>query len=382
MSTCTAEFLRLSAGLGDLRCGGSPVITLRNPLSLQSWTMPVIELLMVVGAAVCLIHALRWRRNHGDSSNLLVWFSSIICLLLIEPIAYFPQSFGLQDTMGLTFVHNAFSVQFLYDRLPLYIVAMYPAFSYIAWILVQRTGIFTRFPAIVGATAVAFVFHCLYEVIDTVGVQFRWWVWNETLSTSTPSLGVVPYLNLQAFSIGIPFGLALITLLVGKRPDLSNRTLLLRIGVVSILVWPIQFLFSAPATLIDLAGASIQTGRFIGTWLMIVVAGIVTAVAFIAAYRQRRTDPVLVPGVERDYVALVSVVVYLVAALSFWIAAVPDYLQSSGNHTAGGVPVGSLPYAIITFVLSLVLTAGAYAGTRSRAGRTRVFVKYPRLQQV
>ena len=60
----------------------------------------------------------------------MIWLAGIFCLLLIEPIAYFPQWFGLEEAMGLTFVHNQFSVQFLYDRLPLYIVAMYPFFGY------------------------------------------------------------------------------------------------------------------------------------------------------------------------------------------------------------------------------------------------------------
>ena len=36
------------------------------------------------------------------------------------------------DRWGVTFVHNLFSVQFFYDRMPLYIIAMYPVFGYIS----------------------------------------------------------------------------------------------------------------------------------------------------------------------------------------------------------------------------------------------------------
>jgi hypothetical protein len=228
VDTCTAEYERLTHGLGGLRCDGNPFITLTNPLKLQHWSMPVIEALLVVGAAACLVHALRWRREHSDSSNLVIWIASIFALLMVEPIAYFPQWFGLQDSLGLTFVHNQFSVQFLFDRLPLYIVAMYPAYTYVSYVLIQRTGIFKRHNAIVGATCVAFAFHCLYEVVDTVGVQFRWWVWNQHLPTSVPALGVVPYLNIQAFSLGVPFGLALLTLLLSKRPAPSGGWLVTR----------------------------------------------------------------------------------------------------------------------------------------------------------
>jgi hypothetical protein len=130
--TCTDQFAELASKLGGLRCDGNAVVTLTNPFGLQNWTLPVIELLLIAGAAACLGHAVRWYRSHGDASNVVVWGALVLALLLIEPITYFPQWFGLQDTMGLMFVHGQFSVQFLYDRLPLYIVAMYPAFGYVA----------------------------------------------------------------------------------------------------------------------------------------------------------------------------------------------------------------------------------------------------------
>lgn len=368
MQTCTAEFARLSATLGGLRCDSSPFITFASPFGLQSWTMPVIEVLLVAGAAAMLVHALRWRRMTGDSSNLVIWISGVFCLLLIEPIAYFPQWFGLEHAMGLTFVHNQFSVQFLYDRLPLYIVAMYPAYSYLAWLLVQRTGIFRRYHPVIGAACVAFVFHCFYEVVDTVGVQFRWWVWNENLPTSHPALGVVPYVNIQAFSVGLPFGMALITLLASRLTDKGGWSVLRNVVLVCALVWPIQFLSSLPATLIDWLGGSIATGRLVGTWLLIAASGLITTWAFVGAYRARVTDPDLIPDiVRRDYFALVCATVYLIACVVLWVAALPDYLAASNGVTADGAPTGSLPYAVVTFVLSAALTFGAYAATGPRA---------------
>lgn len=368
MNTCTAEFARLTQNLGGLHCDANPFLTLRNPFGLQSWTMPVIEALLVLGAIACLVHALRWRRTYGDSSNLVIWISAIVSLLLIEPIAYFPQWFGLQEAMGLTFVHNAFTVQFLYDRLPLYIVAMYPVYVYVAWVLVQRTGVFRRYNPVVGAACVAFVFHCLYEVIDHVGVQFRWWVWNEDLPTSLPALGVVPYVNIQAFSLGIPFGLALVTLLICRRRGAGGWILARNVAIVSILVWPIQAVFSVPAALIGVLAGSIQTGRLAGTWALIIAAGLTTAVAFVGAYRARRADPtLLLSGVRQDYFGLVCVVTYLVAAVAIWGAALPDYLAAHDGSTPAGAPVGSLPYAVVTFLLSVALTAGAYVGTTARS---------------
>lgn len=368
METCTEEFARLIDGLGGLRCDGNPAVTLTNPFSLQSWTMPVIEVLLVVGAVACLAHALRWKRAHGDSSNLVIWISAILGLLVVEPIAYFPQWFGLEEIMGLTFVHNQFSVQFLYDRLPIYIVAMYPVYTYAAYVLVQRTGIFKRHNPIIGATCVAFVFHCLYEVVDTVGVQFRWWVWNEELSTSHPALGVVPYLNIQAFSLGVPFGMALLTLLLARRPGVGGWIVARNVLLVCLFTWPVMFLSSLPATLMDLAGLSIETSRLIGTWLLIVAAGLVTAVVFVRELRARRNNPALVPeGVSNDYFALICVSVYLAVCVAFWGAALPDYLQANDGVTPDGAPTGSLTYGIVTFGLSIALTAAAYLGTTRRS---------------
>src|SRR5262249_5034876 len=144
VETCTAEFARLTAPLEGLRCDGNPFITIHNPFGLQNWTFPIIELLLVAGAIACLVHAVRWYRLRRDSSNLVVWSALVLALLLVEPITYFPQWFGLEQKMGLVFAHGQFSVQFLYDRLPLYIVAMYPVFGYVAYALVQRTGIFKK----------------------------------------------------------------------------------------------------------------------------------------------------------------------------------------------------------------------------------------------
>jgi len=350
--------------LGGLQCDGNPFITLTNPLKLQHWSMPVIEVLLIVGAVACLVHALRWRREHGDSSNLVVWIASIFALLMVEPIAYFPQWFGLQDLLGLTFVHNQFSVQFLFDRLPLYIVAMYPVYTYVSYALIQRTGIFKRHNAIVGATCVAFAFHCLYEVVDTVGVQFRWWVWNKDLSTSVPSLGVVPYLNIQALSLGVPFGLALLTLIVSKQPAPSGWRVTRNVVLVCIFTWPVMFLSSLPATLLNLAGVPIVTARLVGTWLLIAAAGAVSGVVLGREYVARRHDRSLVPaGVQRDYFALICVSVYFAACVTFWGAALPEYLRAEIGVTPDGAPTGSLTYGVVTFVLSVALVVACYWGT-------------------
>lgn len=362
MDTCTAAFQALAEQAGGLDCDGGALVTLRNPLALQSATMPVIEFLLIALAVGCLVHALRWRRSHGGSSNLVIWLSGIVCLLLIEPIAYFPQWFGLEELMGLTFVHNQFSIQFLYDRMPLYIVAMYPVYAYLAYVLVQRTGILQRRRPLVAATCVAFLFHCLYQVVDTIGPQLRWWVWNQDLSTSVPALGSVPLVNMQAFTLGIPFGMTLVVLWVcrpGSRSGLTRK-----VALVSLLVWPVQFVFAAPTFLLDLLGVPVVTARLIVIWSLVIVAGSITVVTYVREYRLRSLDLDRVPfGVRNDFFACACVAVYLAVSVMIWIAALPNYFAAVDGIAPGGGRTGSLPYAALALMLSIFFVVGSYLGT-------------------
>lgn len=366
MQTCTAEFTRMSAVLHGLRCDADPFVSFANPFTLQNWTMPVIEVAMVAGAVAGLVHAARWYRRTADASNLVVWFAGVAALLLIEPIAYFPQWFGLERTLGLTFVHNHFTVQFLYDRLPLYIVAMYPAFGYLAYALVQRTGVFERYRPIVGAACTAFVFHCFYEVFDTVAPQWRWWEWNTELASSRPALGVVPYLNLQSFSLVLPFGLALIALHL-RRSGAGIGRIVRDIAIVSVSVWPLQFLASAPATAVDLLGGSLEFMRAVSLWVYVAVAALATLRAFRGVVRTPVEDAV--PTVDRvgDHFVPVCAFVYMAAGAMFWLAGLPDYLAARSGFTPSGAPVGSLAYGVLTFVFAAATAVFAEVIVRRQA---------------
>ena len=116
MEACRAPRWR-TAVMGGVGCGGGKFITLRNPFTLQHWTLPLIEVTLGPRSG-CLPGTCPTVATHpGQFLNLVIWFAGIFCLLLIEPIAYFPQWFSVEKAMGLAFVHNQFSVQFLYDRL-------------------------------------------------------------------------------------------------------------------------------------------------------------------------------------------------------------------------------------------------------------------------
>ena len=173
--------------------------------------------------------------------------------------------------------------------------------------------------------------------------------------------------NIQAFTIVLPFGLVLCTRLLCKVPHRGGWVIARDVVIVSLLVWPLQFLAALPATVVGLLGGSLDSARYISTWAYIALAAAVGGYAFIGAYRARRADPSLVPdGVQCEYFPLVYTAVYLICAAIFWIAGLPDDLVAHNGITPSGGQTGAHPYAVITFVLSVVLLAGAYAGTTER----------------
>ncbi|HET6953098.1 MAG TPA: hypothetical protein VFI47_22140 [Acidimicrobiales bacterium] len=359
MDTCTDDFLRLTAPVGGIDCTNSGPVSIHNPAGLDNGTMPAIELLLVVGAIAGLVHARRQRGRSGDASGLVVWWSGIVCLLLIEPVAYFPQWFGVQEHMGLTFVHNQFSVQFLFNRLPLYIVAMYPAFAYVSYALVDRAGVLRRHGPVVGATCVAFVFHCSYEVIDHVGPQLGWWLWNNDAPTGAPRLGVVPYVNLAAFSLAIPFGIALLTLVTAR----GSSGVLRRVVLVSVGTLPILFVSSIPTTVLDLAGMTTSTARIVGTWLLVIAAGAVTAWALVGA--ARHGTPTTDPAASGRFV-VVAAAAYLLVSAGVWLHAAGDYREASERLSPGDFATVGAWYSALCAGLCVVLVV---LGERAAAAR-------------
>ncbi len=135
--------------------------------------------------------------------------------------------FGVQDQLGVVFAHNVFTVQFLFDRLPLYIVALYPAVVSLAYEIVRSLGVFRDRGIVAGAICVGFVHHCFYEVFDQLGPQLHWWAWNSANPINRPMLASVPMTSVFIFAT---LGPIVVTVLVlqtrQRRSHLAGRTVL------------------------------------------------------------------------------------------------------------------------------------------------------------
>jgi hypothetical protein len=361
MPQCNETFDRIAAQLGNFTCRDAPaVIHLRNPFELSNWTLPILELMMVTVAVAALWWAIRRLRRAGDPTNLVLWFGTTVYLLVIEPPLYFPNVFGIEDQVGVVFAHNAFTVQFLFERLPLYIVALYPAVMTLAYEIVRALGVFRDRGIVVGAICVAFVHHCLYEVFDQLGPQLRWWAWNTENPINHPFLASVPMSSVVIFAtIGPLVTVLLAQLLVGRKVQRGKR---FRTGA---LVWRTLAVGAlVPAGVVVL---SIPSSMFGGTAPNTTAQGIVYAVELsivtaIAApvllhqWRRARTGSPTGAELPNGFVRVFGPL-YLGVLGALWVSALPQYFGAVDGVTDDGTPIGNGWYASASFVLAALAVA-------------------------
>lgn len=376
MSQCNDDFDRIAGALGDFSCHDAPAIVhLRSPFALSNWTLPVLELTIVIGAVLALWWAIRRLRRDNDPTNLVLWFAATVYLLVVELPLYFPDMFGVQDTVGVVFDHNVFTVQLLYDRLPLYIVAFYPALTMLAFEIVRALGVFRDRGIVVGAICVGFVHHCFYEVFDQLGPQLRWWAWNTDNVLNRPMLASVPVTSVVIFAALGPVVLTLLVqLLVGRNVERGKTfrrgSLWWRTVAAGALVPPGVALLSLPASLFGGPHPHITVQAIIYSAELAMVAVIAVPVLIHAWLRLRDGKA---PGAQipNAFVRLFGPL-YLVVLAVLWLTALPAYFGAVNGITADDTPTGSLGYAAVSFAFAAILVFFAAAGSHARRAATAV----------
>ncbi|WP_151483327.1 hypothetical protein [Streptomyces albicerus] len=364
--SCDSAAERLAGRLGFSCHDADPVVDFRNPFGLENGTMPFLELLIIGGAVFALVHAWqRWRRD-GDPVNISLWFASLVYLAVIEPPLYFPGWFGLEEHVGFIFSHNVFTVQFMYDRLPLYIVAFYPALSQLAYEVVRVLGVFARRGLLLGSLAVAFVCQAFYEIFDQLGPQLKWWAWNPgNEMINEPALASVPMNSMFLFA-SVSFGAMtyLVVRLVGAqdgRGTLTGGQISLRTVVAGALT-PLAMTVAGVPSNVFRGGDQLGIQQAIlGAELALV--WIVGLYLLADAWRARRTDraPVASPLFARIYPAL-----YLGVHIVLWLVALPAYFAAANGITEQGTPIGSLWYTVLCTVAATGLIVAVLRATMSR----------------
>ncbi|MFD1812861.1 hypothetical protein [Rhodococcus gannanensis] len=362
---CTPTFEDLATRLGFTCAEAGGLVEFRSPTALENWTLPVLEFTIVLGAILALVYAILRLRRHGDPTNLVVWFGATAFLFVIEPPIYFPDTFGTEEYLGTMFAHNVFSVEFLWGRLPLYIVAIYPFMATIAFEIVRMLGVFKRYGVIVGAVSVGFVHHAFYEIFDHLGPQLRWWEWTLDNKVNLPFFDSVPLPSVVVFAALWPMSLALCAqFFVGKHVDagrhFSGLQLVWRTVVIGLTASVGVFVLPLPATVF---GAGSDTVRGFLYAAELVVLSAVAIWALTTQWSRMRSGTSDIPPYSNDFVRWYAIVYLAVFAL-LWATALPDFFDAVDGVTANGDPVGSLWYTAGCFVIAILSVAATFTVPR------------------
>lgn len=355
---CTAKFRELADSLGGVPCEDArKVVYVNNPLHLADATMPFVELLMVAGAVLALVHAIRTLRRTGSAVNLGVWVAAVAYVAFLEPPLYFPAAFGIDDYVQAVFVHNLFTVGFVNERMPLYILCLYPAMVYLAWMIVERLGIRARHPGVGGAllTAVClgFTHQVFYEIFDHLGPQRLWWAWDYSATMNQDRLGSVPMSSIVNFALVMPTAFAFLALLLlGRRPRPSLRSVLGPAVAVGVLTPVVSMPGQLPVTYLDLVEDPHTSVVHAILVAMLVAAGVLTLREVAVSWR----SPHPAEGGFLDWYPVAYAAAYLVTFAVLWGWALPQTLGAE-HGVNDGRPIGSLPYVALCFVLSVAILA-------------------------
>lgn len=316
--------------------------------------MPVVEVLVLLGAVLAFAHAWRHLRRHGDATNLGVCVAAVAYVLVLEPPLYFPAAFGIDGYVPAVFVHNEFTVGFLYNRMPLYILALYPCLAYLAWVLVQRLGVRRRHPGVRGAWVAAVVLgavhQAIYSIFDHFGPQHLWWAWDYDVAMTGQRIAAVPLSSTVNFALVMPTAFALLCFLVlARRPRPTVRSVLLP-GIACGALTPLVSLpGQLPVTYLNLVDHPHTTLVVVLMVTMLAAATAVLLRELIAAGRD--PEPVeegLLGAYPTAYAGL-----WLAVFAVLWVVALPETLGAVDGLTDRGTPAGSPAYVALCFAVSL-----------------------------
>ncbi|MEV0770265.1 hypothetical protein [Nocardia salmonicida] len=365
---CSPTFADLAHELGFSCEEAGGLVEFRSPFALENWTLPVLELTIVVGAILALWYAIVRLRRHGDPTNLVLWFGATAYLFIIEPPLYFPAAFGIEDHIDTMFAHNVFTVDFLWGRLPLYIIAIYPLMATMAFGIVRMLGIFRRYGVLIGATCVGFVHHAFYEIFDHLGPQLRWWEWTVDNPINQPMFDSVPMGSVVVFAALWPMSLAFcVQYFVGRHVDdgrsFSGIELTWRTIFIGLLASLGTFLLPLPATVI---GFSSDTVRGVVYALELAVLAVVAGFVMIRQWTQLRQGSAT-PSQYTDPFVQRFATLYLAVFALLWIASLPDFFDAVDGRTSNGDPIGNLWYTAACFVIAIASVVATFTVPRAQA---------------
>jgi len=304
-------------------------ISFRSPADAPDATFLAIELLMLMGVTIAVVHARRELRRTGSRSALLTLAGCFAYGLVVDITAYYTVD---------SFRHGEFTVMFLNHRLPLYIALFYPAFMYPVFMTIRRF----QLPPQVEALGVGVYGGITYLLFDNLGPLLGWWTWDRDSDLNKPFLDSVPLTSYQWFF-----------LFTAAFAYVARR--LLWDGAGS---W-LKVLAIPPLTYLLGAIAFIPFNVLVGLkWYDLdafVYAVVFTAAAWAFLQQVRRVR------LPRDPLLMAFPLLWVVGLLYLYVATYHRTLGTGADGLApDGRPVGNLLLVVVAMAVSVGLTLKAH----------------------
>ena len=227
--------------------------------------------------------------------------------------------------------------------MPLYIIALYPAVTTLAYEIVRSLGVFRDRGIVVGAICVGFVHHCFYEVFDQLGPQLRWWAWNTENPLNHPMFASVPLTSVFIFAALGPIVCTLLVMLfVGRKANGGKRfsalSLTWRTVAAGALVPVGVGILSLPSSVFGGENPNTTAQAIALSIGLVIVAAIGLPVLIQQWSRQRNGAGAVSP---RNEFVRVFGPVYLVVLGILWASALPAYFGAVDGITTDGTPTAT-----------------------------------------
>lgn len=314
-----------------------------SPGSLLDWSHIVVECIFVVGAILTIIHAVKYYRKNGSPSALYTLLGAFLYGLVMDILSYYTVE---------SFWHGEFSVMLLYNRLPLYIVFLYPTLIYHIFMTIRRYN----FTPLIEALSVGFFGGLMYMIFDNIGPQVGWWIWDLSAPSNLPYISNVPLTSYGWFFLFTGAFAWLARTICWRWVQLGQKKWMILTGVLTlpistILLGTLLFVpYSALAKNVlpwSLMGYKPSLGLASAVHAISYFCG---GVAFLYNYRK--------PGIERDKLLMLFPLIYLCGLLFIYLAKFSriDHIADglSLEPLAAGNPVVIIIAIIASFTILLL----------------------------
>ncbi len=329
-------------------------LSFNSPGSLIDWSHFFIEMVFLAGIVLAAVHAVRHGRAAGNRSALLTLLGAFLYGLVMDITSYYTVD---------SFWHGEFSVMLVFNRLPLYIIFLYPALIYHLIMIVRRFD----FSPLVEAVSIGFFGGLMYLIFDNIGPQLGWWIWDRAAASNQPFVSSVPLTSYGWFFLytGAFAWLSRKVCWDWPAEGRGRVQVLVGTGTLPITTIILGTLLFAPYSIL---------ARNVSPWNLMnyqshlgpaVVLHLIcfTAAGFTFVFQYRK------PRADRDRLLMTFPLIYLASMTYLYIAKVQQFLQVSGDGlTPDGLAVGNPFAAVLAIIASMAIVLSAFPAPREDTG--------------